>query len=1615
MAKSHKKNTSQNIHSEIIHQTTSVKGLSASQRKNLTAFMTYFFQGETLENIEKTGCYNCFSLAQTLWKNLQKRSENDIFIRVYNPTEKEHGWESDNTIIEIIQKNTPFIMDSILEVLRNDQYNIYRLFHPIIRINRDDSGNLISVHKEEESAPGLTAESIIHIQIDKLHTKKDCQALEKKLRAVLNDIWRAVQDWRPMEGRLADTMTHLQNLSVKSIKKQTINDVIRFLDFLKNGNFTLLGYREYIIKTQKKIPSFVPVKKAGLGILRDDELMLFDGIRNEKNLPKTIYKHLNDKNPLVILKANQRSRIHRPVYLDVIGIKDYNKDGHIIGIRLFTGLFTSECYAQSTGYIPYINKKVTDILKRSGYEEGTHSHRTMSHILETYPRDELFQVPLKDLERISYGIMDLKHRPSVDIFIRRDILNRFFSCLVYVPREDFDTDLRLKFTHILEQELGGKCIDFYIQMDENALARIQYIIKVDGYNLPKYNRAQIRKKLYEESRNWHDRLADIAQEWYGAEKAYELLKPLHNAFSAAYQEEMPLRSAVRDIEWINDAIKGTDLQAKLYQNGNEEDGHAHFKIYKKGRPASLSNVLPILKNMGFEVLNEHPYDVTTNEDETIWIHKFYGKIELGHDQSVKDIRFNFEDAFISAYLGFIDQDRFNSLILSAGISAREANIMRAYAKFLHQANYPHRNTTMANTLGKHPKITQKLVNLFKTAHDPKSNQKTAQSNCAGLLIEMDHMLQKVDNVTEDTIIRSYMTLMRETLRTNYYQSDENGQYYDYLVLKLASKNISDIPAPKPAKEIFIYSTRFEAVHLRGGDIARGGIRWSDRYDDFRTEILGLIKAQIVKNSVIVPVGSKGGFICKKLHQFNDPSERFEEAKACYRSMMRGLLSVTDNIVKGKIIHPANTQRWDDDDPYLVVAADKGTATFSDMANAISQEFDFWLDDAFASGGSKGYDHKKMGITARGAWESVKRHFRELGKDIQEEEFSVVGVGDMSGDVFGNGMLLSKQIKLVGAFDHRNIFIDPNPDPATSFKERKRLFEKDRSSWADYDEKKLSKGGKIYNRQDKSLKLTKEIKKLLNIESTSITPNELMRRLLLHKADLLWFGGIGTYVKSSEQSHDQVGDKSNDDIRVNGKELQCKVIGEGANLGVTQKGRIEFSMNGGKCNTDFIDNSAGVDTSDHEVNLKIMLNQLVADKKLSNKQRDKLLEKMEEEVGQHVLKNNYDQSLVISMTHGEGQERLNRHADLIRDLEKAGYFERKIEDLPSEETLLDMASRGGQLTRPEIAVILSYAKIQLFNQLLASDLPDEKLMQSHLLEYFPELAQKKFAKDILKHKLKREIIATEVANVVINRMGPAFVKTKVNRTGASPVDVARGFLLARECFDLKSLWNQIDELDNKITAQEQLDMYMTCSKLISQSVKWFIRHYEAPLSYDELAPIYKKGIENLMRDFDNIVPNSILKPIEKKYQNYKNNKAIGNELAKTIARLPMMSAALDIIHISNQSKKDIKYVSKTYFALSERFKFNQLLNAFKNLSTDNHWAKEAQNGLIDDLYYALSDMTSKLTANGGAQALETWLDQNESDVKQIDTILKDIQRLSSVEIDMNILMLITQKLRGLASK
>ena len=1087
---------------------------------------------------------------------------------------------------------------------------------------------------------------------------------------------------------------------------------------------------------------------------------------------------------IIVTKANARSTVHRAVYLDYVGVKKFNTKGEVIGEYRFTGLFTSAAYNRIPRDIPYLRRKVQKSLELSGFTKSSHDQKALAHILETYPRDELFQISVEELNEISNKILALQERPKISVFLRRDRFERFVSALVYVPREKFNTDLRRKFGNILADMHAGTISAHYSQVGDDALARIHFLIDLTSDSVGNVDESVLESRLVSAAREWTDDLSDALLERWGEEKALKLNAKYGEGFPVGYRVRFGANLALRDIEKLEEVATSKRAGLNLYRWVEDPDNKVRFKIYSPNEPLPLSDCLPMIENMGLKVLSENPYLVTSpNLDQDVWIHDFELVEPTGTGLDLHQVKAKFEETFWRVWQGSAESDGFNRLVMRAGLSWSNVAILRAFAKYLRQAGITFSQTYMSNTLAENTQISSLLVKLFEIRFDPefKEDRDAAFKETRDTIIEA---LEQVASLDDDRILRRYLNLIENMLRTNFYQKGVGEESKPYYSFKLNSQKLEGIPLPRPYVEIFVYSPRVEGVHLRGGSVARGGLRWSDRREDFRTEVLGLMKAQMVKNTVIVPVGSKGGFYPKRMPIGGSREEIQKEGIACYKMFISGLLDVTDNLVGGAVVPPKDVVRHDGDDPYLVVAADKGTATFSDIANAVAISYGFWLGDAFASGGAAGYDHKKMAITAKGAWESVKRHFREIGKNIQEEEFSVVGIGDMSGDVFGNGMLLSKKIRLQAAFDHRNIFIDPDPDVAKSYKERERLFKLPRSSWEDFNAKLISKGGGIFDRHAKSVTLTPEIKKLFDLKETKLTPNELISAILKAEIDLLWFGGIGTYIKSSSEGNAHVGDRANDAIRIDGKDVRAKIIGEGGNLGTTQLGRIEYSLKGGRLNTDAIDNSAGVDCSDHEVNIKILLRAVLDDGEMTDKQRDRLLVEMTDDVSAHVLRDNYLQTQALTTAQRQSIANFNEQARFMRELEKQGRLDRAVEDLPNDEELESRTQAGQGLSRPEMCVLLAYAKMTLYTDILKTKLPDDPFFESWLSDYFPPQLGKKYGSYISTHRLRREIITTVVVNSLINRAGITFVMQMVEELGVSVDDVAKAYALTVEVFDLE---------------------------------------------------------------------------------------------------------------------------------------------------------------------------------------------------------------------------------------
>lgn len=1605
----------------LIEKTEDYHAQNNLKDKSLVDLARQFYHHTSATEIIHQPIETLFYAVLSMWKVAQKRTYEQIHVHVYNPDQVRDGWNCPHTVIEIIQKDSPFLVDSIMTALRENNLSVHSVVHPIMRIRRDDeNGQLISVHAPNDPAPDLISESYIHLQVDRITSPQAIDDLNRDILNVLKEVRLSVTDWKSMIARLSETIGDLMN-APPSIDTAAVEEAIDFLRFMEEGNFTFLGYREYQFDISDDRLQFKITPKDGLGILRDVEYRLFDGIRHSDNLPQSVRDFALSTEPLVINKSNRMSHIHRHVQMDIIGIKQYNADGNVIGERVFTGLFTSNCYMESAAKIPYIRKKLWRVIALTGFNPEAHAGKRLRHILESFPRDELFQISIEELLETSLGLLSLHHRPRIEIFIRKDRFERFFSCMVYIPRDRMETKLRMKVQKILEQHLQGETAAFYLHTDENPLAQLRFIIYKPGFHLPDFDIDNIRNELRITARNWQDDLLLAMQEQFGEEEGRIQLDRLGNAFPVVYQEQVSPEEAVHDIRWIEECIMHQPLIVRLYQHNDDDNGICHFKIYHRGSSVSLSDVLPILRNMGLEVIKELPFKMTPALiDEPVWIHDFECRLAVKPYQNIALLKKKTEAAFRQIWSKAVADDELNRLVLSAGLDWREVTILRAYTHYLRQASFPFSRSYIERVLNTHHDLSQKLCALFKTMHAPDQNQEDARTKSGGLLVEIDHMLDAVQKLDEDRVLRAFADLIKNTLRTNFFQHNDDNSPKEYLTIKLDSSKISELPKPRPAKEIYIYSTRMEGVHLRGGHIARGGIRWSDRFEDFRTEILGLMKSQMVKNAVIIPVGAKGGFICKQMPDNPNRETFMNEGIACYKMLVRGMLEITDNIIDGKIIPPTNIQRWDNDDPYLVVAADKGTATFSDIANEVAKEYKFWLGDAFASGGSEGYDHKEMGITARGAWESVKRHFREIGKNIQEENFTCIGVGDMSGDVFGNGMLLSPHIKLIGAFNHLHIFCDPSPNPKKSFEERKRLFHLKRSSWADYNKDLLSKGGKIFDRSAKSLSLTPEIKEAFGIKTDKMTPAELIRAMLVAQTELLWFGGIGTYIKSLRESHEDVGDKNNDALRVNAKDLKAKIVGEGANLGVTQAARIEYAHKGGRINTDFIDNSAGVDTSDHEVNIKILLNDVMHQDGLSHKKRVALLESMKDEVASHVLQNNYDQTLALSLSAQTGQEFIDLHGQIIKDLEKQGRLDRQVEGLPDDETLQERKNKGEALTRPELSVLLAYSKISLYDALLESDIDQDSGMQRHLFEYFPEAIRKTYEPFIKQHKLRREIIATELANATLNKAGISFIKKLRDKTGADAKDIVRAFMTVREAFDLTSLWDSIGALDNHINSDIQLSMYQETRELLERTTKWFLLRHPMELSVKELADEYGSGIDIIIQNIEKIAPKSITRKIKQDTKAYTKHKSISKELGQRLALLPILGTACDIIlNAKSYNGGDVKKAARIYYQLLERFDIEGLIHMINKMAGGNYWTDSAYEAVVEDLYEAIADLAAQIIQcihdqdDSKNTCLDDWLESHQNFVDRIDALLDDIRK--SDPPDFHMLVLISQKLRLLSEQ
>ncbi|HLI10246.1 MAG TPA: NAD-glutamate dehydrogenase [Alphaproteobacteria bacterium] len=1524
-------------------------------------------------------------------------------IRVYNPRFEDHGWKSSHTIIEIVNDDMPFLVDSVTAELNRRDLTVHLVIHPVVRVRRDGKGNLLELYAPADAPPEAARESFMHVAIDEQSAADVLQGIAADLERVLGDVRAAVGDWKTMRGRITDLIAHLE-ASPPPLPADEIAEATAFLRWIEDNHFTFLGYREYDFVGSGAAARMEVTQGTGLGILRNDAALVYHGRRNMSALPPDVQAFLRQPKLLTVNKSDRRATVHRPTLMDVVTVKKFGAAGEVTGERVVVGLFTSGAYNRIPRDIPLLRRKVASVASRSGFAPDSHDGKALLHILESYPRDELFQIEEDELFETAMGILHLQERQRIALFLRRDPFERFVSCLIFVPRDRYNTELRERFARILEADLKGTVTYYEPELGADmVLARIHFIVATRPGEIPDVNVEELEAKLIDAVRSWADRLKDALIEGNGEERGLRLLRRYAAAFPTDYRERFNAHMALVDIEKIEAVLETGAMAMHLYRPIEAAEHEVRFKIYNARSAVPLSDILPMLEDMGLRVLQEVPFLVEPRGADAVYVHDFGMVRSDGADIDLEELRDTFQEAFAKVWSGAMEADGFNRLVLRAGLDWRQVVILRAYCKYLRQTGFAFSQSYMEEALARNAGLARRIVKLFLARFNP-AKQKDAEARVARLRQEIETRLESVESLDDDRILRRFVNLVEATLRTNYFQSDATGAAKAYLSVKLDSKKVDELPEPRPLYEIWVYSPRMEGIHLRGGKVARGGIRWSDRREDFRTEILGLMKAQMVKNTVIVPVGSKGGFVVKRPPATGGRDALMAEVIECYRTLMRGLLDITDNIKQGKIVPPPNVVRRDDDDPYLVVAADKGTATFSDIANAVSRdEYGFWLDDAFASGGSAGYDHKAMGITAKGAWESVKRHFREMGRDTQAEDFTVVGIGDMSGDVFGNGMLLSPHIKLIGAFNHLHIFIDPDPDSATSLAERRRLFELPRSSWSDYDAKLISAGGGIFDRKAKSIKLTPEIKRLYEIDKDSVTPSELIQAMLKAPVDLLWFGGIGTFVKARAESHGEVGDKANDMLRVDAEDLRAKVIGEGANLGVTQRGRIAYALAGGRINTDAIDNSAGVDTSDHEVNIKILLGDVVARGDMTLKQRDALLEAMTDDVGALVLRDNYQQTQALTVAETEGLALLDQQILLMRRLGRSGRLKRTIEFLPTDEELAARAASGKGLTRPELAILLAYAKIDLYDQLLPSDLPDDPLLLEDLLRYFPAALRGQHRAAIERHSLRREIIATYVANSMVNRVGSTFVEATEDRTGMQAPDIARAYTVTRDVLELRKLWTAIEALDNKVAAAAQTAMLIEIRHAIERVTHWFLMNTPHPIRVTETVGDYGPGIATIWSRLDALLSEEDRATVDQRARGY-GEKGVPDELARRVASLDFLVSGCDIVRVSRASGRKAEDVARVYFALGARFGIDWLRSAAERLPTDGHWQKLAAAAIIDDLYAHQSELVTRvLAAAGNGSSAEGWVGAwaaaRSAAVARAESVIADIRNAGQPDLAM----------------
>ena len=1546
-------------------------------------FFDALFIGAASEDITRTNATALAGLARAALGEAEQHKTGAIEVTLL-PCEDVQDPEC---IVIAVNDDRPFLFDTALEAAVASGARIRAAFHPIMEMD----GKPISV---------------IVLVVDANLNETAAKGLIDNLTASFTQGRDAVRDWKKMLARLKDVRDGLAaHPPINAGRSAEIGEDLAFLDWLGDNYFTFLGARDYALHADGEHGRLDPVPGSGLGALSDEDARVIRQSAERPALTGEVRVYLDQPDPLIVTKSNARSLVHRRAHMDYVGIKTFDAQGRFNGERRFVGLFTSSAYSLPTREVPLLRTKCAAVMARAGFASASHDGKALAHILDTFPRDELFQISEDELFEIAMGILRLGGRPKVKLFLRFDRFDRFVSALLFAPRDHITGDLREKIHAILAKALDGRMSASIPAIDdESALVRIHYIIGRNRGPRPNVDIRWLELEIANAIKTWDDAFLEALSARHGRVEGLRRLNARGAQFTPGYRGVFSPAEAAMDLEILDSLASrqgGLKVEARAYREADDAHSALRLKLYVLGEVLPLSVSLPIFENLGLKVIAEDAYAVHFKRDdgwtEESAILDFQMERADGQAAGLADIKKPLEDVFHAVLGGAAESDGFNRLVIGAGLDWRNVVILRMMAKFLRQAAFPFSQDYMEQALSRNPEIAGLLTALFHARLDPQSH---SDAEAKKLSETIETTLAEVPSLDDDRIIRRFRNVIANILRTNYYQDGAS-----VIAIKLDSGKLDELPAPRPWREIFAYSPQMEGVHLRFGKVARGGIRWSDRREDFRTEILGLVKAQQVKNAVIVPVGAKGGFYPKTMPANPTRDQFMNMGVAAYKMLINALLDVTDNLKPdGQVVPPPQVVRHDDDDPYLVVAADKGTATFSDIANGIAEGRGFWLGDAFASGGSHGYDHKKMGITARGAWEAVKRHFREMGRDIQTEDFTVVGVGDMSGDVFGNGMLLSRHIKLVAAFDHRHIFLDPKPDAAKSFAERKRMFDLPRSSWDDYNRDMLGPGGGIFARTLKEIPLTPEVRALIGTKDAKLTPLALIKALIKAKVDLLWFGGIGTFVKAASQSNLEVGDRANDAVRINGAEAGAKVIGEGANLGVTQLGRIEYARAGGRIDTDAVDNSAGVDTSDHEVNLKILLSGPYRRGEIDSQKRDAILMDMTDEVASHVLADNYDQTLALSVAEAAAPRDIDAGARYIRVLEAKGKLDRAVEFLPSDADIQKLENDKKGFTRPELAVLMAYAKLDLDAEILESKLPDDPAFSSTLAAYFPERAAKSFAAELPQHRLKREIISTTLANRIVNLAGPVFVARMKEMSGASGADVARAFTVAEGAFGLDALKSRIDALDGKTEAQTQIRLYTEIAEILRRLGLWFLSHVQAKDDLAASIALYRAGAEALRTGHRQLISPAQKEELEARVARFA-VPGVPEELAHDIALLPLLGVAPEIAQLARATSHETSAVAALYFGVGAELGLDRLRMLAARITASEHWDRLAIRRLVDDLFAAqralsqslLAKLPGTATPEDALKAVQDWVASQADALKRTKSFLAALETSGDLSI------------------